>query len=98
MYGASFDWWRALHMAKKGDMHENIYLLFKYDRVTPEMIVGKAIENILGEFNKKLKEANYNLRQTEPYSPWYNVSEGTICKTNKGSSRKMIFTGSPKKL
>ena len=62
MYGASFDWWRALHMGKKGYMHENLYLLFKYDRVTPEMIVGKAIENILGEFHKKLKEANCHLR------------------------------------
>ena len=36
--------------------------------------------------------------QIDPYSPWSNAAEGTIRETKKGSSRKMIRTGSPKKL
>ena len=39
IYGASFGWARAFHMAKKGDTHETLYLLFKWDGVPPKMIV-----------------------------------------------------------
>ena len=35
--------------------------------------------------------------QIDPYSPWSNAAERTILETKKGSSRKMIRTGSPKK-
>ena len=55
-------------------------------------------ENILGKFIGRLKEANFHMRQIEPYSPWSNAAEGTICETKNGSSHKTICTGYPKKL
>ena len=85
-------------MKKKGYTHGTPPLLFKRDGVPPEMIVGGAKEQILGKFNKKLKEANFHLIQKEPDSPWYNAVQGTIRETKKGSSRNIICTGSPKKL
>ena len=97
MYGAYFGWSRDFPLEKKGDTHETLSLLFKRDGVPPEMIVDGAKENISSKFNKKLKEANCHLRQTEPYSPWYNAAEGTIHETKKGSSRKIIRTRYPKK-
>ena len=45
-------------MAKKGDAHENIYVLFKRDGVPPKLIVDGSKEQILGKFIKKLKESN----------------------------------------
>jgi len=35
---------------------------------------------------------------TEPYSPWQQAAEGCICKVKRGSSCKMISTGSPRPL
>jgi hypothetical protein len=35
---------------------------------------------------------------TEPYSPWQQAAEGCIREIKRGSSRKMIRTGSPKPL
>ena len=51
-------------MAKKGDIHDTLSLIFKRDGVPPGMIVESAKENILGKFNKKLKEGNFHLIQT----------------------------------
>ena len=98
MYGASFGWTRAFPMAKKGNTYETLSLLFKRDGVPPETILDGSKEHISGKFNKKLKEANCHLRQTDTYSPWSNAAEGTICETKKVSSRKIICTGSPNKL
>ena len=53
-------------MAKKGDTHETLSLLFKPDVVPPKMIVDGAKEHILGKFHKKFKESNYHLKQTDP--------------------------------
>ena len=69
VYGASFGWTQDLPMAKKGDAHETLYLLFRRDGVPPEMIMDGSKEQTLGNFNNKLKEANFHLKQTDPYSP-----------------------------
>ena len=63
MYGASFGWAQDFPMAKKGDTHENISLLFKRDGVPPEIIVDRSKEKISGKFNKKLRESNCHMRQ-----------------------------------
>ena len=98
MYGVSFGWARDFPIANKGYTHETLFLLFKRDGVLLEIIVEGSKEQISVNLNKKLKEANSHLRHTEPYSLWSNAYEGTIRETKKGSSRKMIRTGSPKKL
>ena len=72
-------------MVDKGYTHETLYLLFNCDGGSPKMIVDGSKEQISGKFNKKLKKANFHLRQTQPYSAWSNAAEGTICDTKKGS-------------
>ena len=98
MYGAYFGWAQAFPIAKKGDTHEALSLLFKRDWVPPKIIVDKSKEQILVKFNHKLKKYKFHLRQTDPYSPWSNTAKGIICETNKGSSRKIIRTWYSKKL
>eukprot|EP00804_Cyclotella_cryptica_P017277 CCRYP_016828-RA/>CCRYP_016828-RA protein AED:0.02 eAED:0.02 QI:0/0/0/1/0/0.5/2/0/461 len=82
----------------KSDAHEALSLLFQRDRVPPACIVDGSLEQVKGEFRRKLKEASCRLKQTEPYSPWQNAAEGNIRELKKGAGRKMIKSGSPKKL
>ena len=98
IHGASFGWAQDFPMTKKGDTHETISLIFKRVGVPTEIIVDRAKEQILGKFNNKLKKAKFHLRHTKTYSQWSNANEGTIHEAKKGSSRKMICTGSPKKV
>jgi len=55
-------------------------------------------EQCLGDFKRKLHEADCHLRQTKPYSPWQQATEGCIRELKRGVSRKMIKTGSPRTL
>ncbi|KAL7530108.1 hypothetical protein ACHAXR_003313, partial [Thalassiosira sp. AJA248-18] len=98
VYGTNFGWSRAYPMKKKSEAHESLSLLFKRDGVPPEMIMDGAREQISGQFRDKLKEANCHLKQLEPYSPWSNAAEGTIRELKRGASRRMLKTGTPKRL
>ena len=53
-------------MKVRSEAHEALSLLFQRDRVPPAIICDNAKEMILGEVNRKLKEALCHLRQTEP--------------------------------
>jgi hypothetical protein len=85
-------------MTTQGDTHESLSLLFHWDGVPPTMIFDGSKEQTLGNFKRKLKEADCLARQTKPYSPWQQASEGCIRKLKQGVSRKMMKTGSPKAL
>ena len=52
---------------------------------------------VLGEFSRKFKEASCHLRQTEPFSIWLNAVEKEIMELKKGSGRKLIRSGAPKR-
>ena len=96
VYSTSFGWCRAHPMTSKGEAHESLSLLFHRDGVPPTMIFDGSKEQTLGNFKRKLKEADCHGRQTEPYSPWQNAAEGCIRELKRGVSRKMMKTGSPK--
>ena len=53
---------------------------------------------ILGEFNRKLKEALYNLRQMQLFNPWSKAAKRKIKESKKGSERKLIKSDFPKRL
>ena len=55
-------------------------------------------EKTLWKFKKKLNDAGIYIRQIEPYSPWLHQVEQTIRELKKASARKMMKTGSPKRL
>ena len=85
-------------MRRKGDAHDALSLVFHRDSVPPTMILDGSREQTLGEFRRKLREADCHLKQTEPYSPWMQAAEGCIRELKRGVSRKMTMTGSPKTL
>jgi hypothetical protein len=98
IYSTSFGWARAHPMKCKGEAHETLSLMFHRDGVPPTMVTDGLKEQTLGDFQRKLQEADCHLRVTEPYSPWQQAAEGCIHEIKRGSSRKMISTGSPKPL
>ncbi len=98
VYTTSFGWARAHPMTKKGEANETLSLLFHRDGVPLTMVLDGLKEQTKCDFKRKLCEADCHARQTEPYSPWQQVSEGCICKLKCGVSCKMIKTGSPRVL
>ncbi len=85
-------------MTMKGEAHESLSLLFHRDGIPPTMILDGSREQTLGNFKRKLREADCHARQTKPYSPWQQAAEGCIQKLKQGVSCKMMKTGSPKVL
>jgi hypothetical protein len=96
VFATSFGWAGAHPMKCKGDAHETLSLVFQRDGVPPTMVTDDSKEQTKGEFRQKLKEADCHRRVTEPYSPWQQAAEGCIRELKRGSSRKMIKTGSLK--
>ena len=76
-------------MAKKGDAHEHLSLLFQRYGVPPKIIVNTSKDQTLGGFKRKVSEASCHLRQTEPESTWKMIAEVGICELKRGSGRKM---------
>ena len=64
----------------------------------PAIICDNAKEMILGEYNRKLKEASCHMRQLEPFTPCLNAAKREIMELNKGSGRRLIKSGTPKRL
>jgi hypothetical protein len=95
VYATSFGWACAHPMKRKGDAHETLSLVFQRNGVPPTMVTNDSKEQTKGEFQYKLKEADCHPRVTEPYSPWQQAAEGCIRELKRGSSRKMMKTGSP---
>jgi hypothetical protein len=97
-YSTSFGWARAHPMTRKGKAHETLSLLFHGDNVPPTMVFDGLKEQCKVDFKRKLHEADYHTRQTEPYSPWQQAAEGCIHELKHGVSHKMIETGSSRVL
>ena len=98
VYTTSFGWCQAHLMKRKGEAHETLTLLFHCDDLPTSMIADNSKEQILGEFKRKLNEANCHLKQMEPYSRWMQAAEGGIRVLKRGVFQLMIRTGSPKQL
>jgi hypothetical protein len=98
VYSMSFGWARAHLMSRKGEAHETLSLLFHRDGVPPTMVLDGSKEQCKGDFKRKLHEADCHARQSEPYSPWQQATEGCIRELKRGVSCKMIKTGSPRVL
>ena len=57
-------------MNRKGDVHETLSLFFKRYDVSPKMVMNGSKEQTLASFRKKCQEADFHIKQTEPYYPW----------------------------
>jgi hypothetical protein len=85
-------------MRKKSEAHKTLSILFARDGVPHTVIIDSAKEQAMGDFCKKARQADCHIKQTQPYSPWSNATEGAIRKLKKGVARNMLQTTAPKGL
>ena len=97
-YCTSYGKSRCHPMTQKIEAHDTLSLMFNCDGTLPKMIVDKSKEQSLGEFTRKCREAECHLYNSKTYSPWSHMAGGCIQELKRGSSRKFINTGSPKRL
>eukprot|EP00957_Ditylum_brightwellii_P206296 15347729-Ditylum_brightwellii.AAC.1 len=55
------------------------------------------MEQIGGEFRRKVQEAGCYLKLTEPHRPWINYAVNTIREIKKASTKKMQSEDCPKR-
>ena len=89
IFTTNFGWSCSFPLKLKSEAHEALSLLFQRDRVSPTVICDNAKEMVLGEFNRELKKASCQLKQTKPFTPWSN---------KKDSDRKLIKSSTQKRL
>ena len=63
IFATDFCWSCSFSMKLESEVHKVLSLLFQWDGVPPTVICNNAKEMILGEFNRKLKEASCPLKQ-----------------------------------
>ena len=85
-------------MKLESEVHKVLSLLFQWDGVPPTVICNNAKEMILGEFNRKLKEASCHFKQTKPFTSQVNAAKREIKEVKKGSGRKLIKSGAQKRI
>ena len=77
--------------------HDGFSLLAQCDGVLITIICDNAKEQIMGKFCHKCREVGTCVKQTEPYTPWSNVAEGTIRELKCGAGCKMAKLSCPAK-
>jgi hypothetical protein len=92
------EWVRCFPLARKGDAHTSLDLLFPEEGVPNTMVMDDANELVGGKFRQKCRHAGCYSRVTEPYSPWMNRAKGTIRELKRATRRAMVKSGSPKRL
>jgi hypothetical protein len=98
IFATNFGWVFAVPLMTKGDAHDALSIFLRRYGAPPAMIVDGSKEQIGKTFRQKLQEADTQLRQTEPYSPWLQAAEGAIREVKRASARLMIKSGAPKVL
>ena len=83
-------------MKRKGDAQETLSQLFKIDGVPPKMVMDGSKKQTLRSFMNNCQEEDFQIKQTEPYSPWQLQAEGNIRELKKGTGRRMVWAGAPK--
>ncbi len=58
--------------------------------VPPLMVMDSSKEQTLGKFHQYLRDAGFEKKTTEPYSPWQNSTEQEMKELRKGLARNSL--------
>ena len=79
----NFCWPHLFPVKVKSDAHRALSLLYQWDGVPPTVICDNCKEKVLGEFNRKIKEASCHSKQIEPFTKWLNTAKREIKELKK---------------
>jgi hypothetical protein len=91
-------WVEAFPMRRKSEAHEALPLLLHKYGAPIKMIMDDSKEQMFGEFDRKLKDADVISHPIEPYSPWQDLVELMIRELKKSSRRLMAMKAVRKRL
>jgi hypothetical protein len=86
---------RSFPLKKEKEAHESLSLLFHRDGVPNVMVVDGAKAQVEGEFRRKLNDAGFHIKQTEPHTQSSNMGEGAVRELKKGLGRKCYALAVP---
>jgi hypothetical protein len=92
-----FGFVRAFPMKKEIEAREALSLLFHRDGVPNVMVMDGAKEQVEGGFRRKLRDAGYHIKQTEPHTQYSNMGEGGVSELKRGVGRQIIRSGCTKR-
>jgi hypothetical protein len=92
-----FGFVRVFPLKKEKEAHEALSLLFHRDGVPNVMVMDGAKSQVEGEFRRKLCDAGFHIKQTEPHTQSSNMGEGAVRELKKGIGRKKLLSGCPKR-
>jgi hypothetical protein len=98
IFTTDFGFVRAFPMKKEKEAHEALSLLFHRDGVPDVMVMDGAKAQNEGVFRRKLRDAGFHIKQTEPHTQSSNMGEGAVRELKKGVGRQMLHSGCPKRL
>ena len=70
-------------MKLKSEAHEALSVHVQQDNVLPTILCDNPKEMVLGQFNRKIKEASCHLKQTESFTPWLNAAKREMKELRK---------------
>jgi phage replication-related protein YjqB (UPF0714/DUF867 family) len=97
IFSTDFGFVRAFPMKKEKEAHEALSLLFDRDGVPNSMVMDGAKAQVEGKLRRKLCDAGYHIKQTEPHTQSSNMGEGVVRELKKGVGRQMLRSGCPKR-
>jgi hypothetical protein len=90
-------WTHVYPMKMKSKAHEALLLLHQREGIPNVMVMDGLKEQLLGKFCHKCRQAGLHVKQSEPYTPWSNATEGaTICEVKQGAGYEMVHSHAPK--
>jgi hypothetical protein len=98
IFCTDFGFVRASPMKLESVAHEALSLLFHRDGVPNAMVMDGVKEQTEGKFRRKLCDAGFHIKQTEPHAQSSNMGEGGVRALKRGVLRKMLRSGCPKRL
>eukprot|EP01082_Thalassiosira_pseudonana_P000070 g27.t1 g27 contig1:60384-63019(+) len=97
VFATDFGWSRNYPMRQKSQAHEALSVLFSREGVPNAIVTDDAKEMQKGKFAQKCRDADTDLRQLEPFTPWANAAEREIKELKRGAGRKLISSKCPKR-
>jgi hypothetical protein len=61
------------------------------------MVMDRSKAQVEGQFRRKLRDAGFHIKQTEPHTQSSNMGEGGVHELKRGTGRKMLSSGCPKR-
>jgi hypothetical protein len=91
IFCTDFGFVRAFPLKKENEAHEALSLLFHKDGVPNVMVMDGKNAQVEGEFRRKLCDAVFHIKQTEPHTQSSNMGEGAVREKKRRAENATLW-------